>query len=215
MQYLAGVLLVIAALPATPQTGAPQDVPVRQDEADAHSWSFSTSLAGYIIPDSPGYVSPTATADRGGLHLEGRYNYEDMHTGSLWVGYNFALNDKTELTLTPMLGGVFGKTTGVAPGYTASFRYKALDFFSQGELLVDTGRNYRSYFYTWSELGFSLTKWLRAGAVTQRTRAYRTDLDIQRGFFAGVTHGRLEFTTYVFNLGWTDPTINFSLAAHF
>ena len=44
------------------------------------------------------------------------------------------------------------------------------------------------------------------GLVAQRTKAYRTTLDTQRGFLLGISHKRIEFTTYIFNAGWTDPT---------
>jgi hypothetical protein len=49
--------------------------------------------------------------------------------------------------------------------------------------------------------------WLRAGMVAQRTKAYKSDLDIQRGFLVGVTYKRVDFTTHVFSLGWTDPVV--------
>ena len=40
-----------------------------------------------------------------------RYNYENLETGSVWVGYNLSGGEKLEWELTPMLGGVFGNTT--------------------------------------------------------------------------------------------------------
>ena len=45
-----------------------------------------------------------------------------------------------------------------------------------------------------------------------RAKAYHTELDIQRGLLIGVSHKRIDFTTYVFNVGWTDPTVVLSLA---
>jgi len=51
--------------------------------------------------------------------------------------------------------------------------------------------------------------------VAERTKAYHTGLDIQRGVLIGFSHKRLEFTTYVFNVGWTDPTVVISAAFHF
>ena len=53
-------------------------------------WSFNVVADGYIVPNDQSYVSPTFTADRNWLHLEARYNYENLRTGSLWVGYNFS-----------------------------------------------------------------------------------------------------------------------------
>jgi hypothetical protein len=43
-----------------------------------------------------------------------------------------------------------------------------------------------SFLYTWSELGLTPVDWCRFGLVVQRSKAYKTELDIQRGFFAGV-----------------------------
>jgi hypothetical protein len=41
--------------------------------------------------------------------------------------------------------------------------------------------------------------WLQFGLVTQRTRTYHTDRDVQRGVFVGFSYKSLSFTTYVFN----------------
>ena len=44
-----------------------------------------------------------------------------------------------------------------------------------------------------------ITEQIRAGVVTQRTRAYDTARDIQRGFLVGVALGRVEGAVYAFN----------------
>ena len=44
-------------------------------------------------------------------------------TGSVWVGYNFSAGKKLVLNVTPMIGGVFGRTTGVGPGCELSLSY--------------------------------------------------------------------------------------------
>jgi hypothetical protein len=51
--------------------------------------------------------------------------------------------------------------------------------------------------------------------VAQRTRAYSTPLDVQRGFSVGVAYRRMDFTTYILNAGWTDPTVVLSLGFKF
>ena len=53
-------------------------------------------------------MQPTFTADRDWLHLEARYNYEALDTGSAWVGYNFSGGETLAWEFTPMIGGVFG-----------------------------------------------------------------------------------------------------------
>jgi hypothetical protein len=43
--------------------------------------------------------------------------------------------------------------------------------------------------------------------VTQRTRAYKTDRDIQRGLLVGATYRKLDVTTYLFNPDDNKPTV--------
>src|SRR5262245_44543305 len=53
-------------------------------------WSFRVSTSAYFVPDDDNYVQPTIVAERGPLHLETRYNYEDRHAVSGFAGWNFA-----------------------------------------------------------------------------------------------------------------------------
>jgi hypothetical protein len=110
-----------------------------------------------------------------------------------------------------MLGGVFGKTTGIAPGFRFSVTYKKLELSSEGEYVFDTGNRSGNFFYSWNELTYSPVDWLHAGLVSQRTRAYQTKLDVQRGISVGFSYNNVDLTTYVFNAGWTDPTFVLSL----
>ena len=54
---------------------------------------------------------------------------------------------------------------------------------------------------------YSLLDWLHVGLAAQRTKAYHTSLDTQRGLLVGLSHKKLEFTSYIFNPGWSDPTV--------
>ena len=114
-----------------------------------------------------------------------------------------------------LIGGVFGKKTAVAPGYLGTFNYKGIALFSQGEFVFDVHERSGNFFYTWSELSYAPVGWFRAGIVAQRTKAYQTPLSIQRGFLTGLSHKNLDFTTYVFNLGWTDPTVVITIGVRF
>jgi hypothetical protein len=183
-------------------------VPVKQaEETDRNTWSFAAVGYGYIIPDDQSYFSSTFRADRDWVHLEARYNYEDRKTGSVWLGYNVSFGEKLILDATPMVGGIFGKKTGVAPGYLFTLSYKKISLYSEGEFVFDTKNSGGNFFYNWNELTYSPTDWVRFGLASQRTRAYQTPLNVQRGFFAGFSYKRVDFTTYIFNTGWTDPTV--------
>ena len=96
-----------------------------------------------------------------------------------------------------------------------TFNYKKIAASSQGEFVFDTQDKAGSFFYAWSELSYGRAEWFRVGLAFQRTKAYQTPIDVQRGFLVGFSYKELEVTTYVFNLGWTDPTIVVSLGASF
>ena len=219
MRLLAGLAIAIALLGDTVFAQAPTNPPISAatttpPEADEKAWSFAVSAYTYFVPDDREYVQPTFTADRDWLHLEARYNYEAVDTGSAWVGYNFSGGEKLEWELTPMIGGVFGDTTGLAPGYKGSLSWLKLELYSEGEYVFDTGSTSDSFFYNWSELTFAPAEWFRFGLVTQRTRLYKTDREIQRGVLAGVSFARGSLTGYVFNPD-EDPTFVLAVAVLF
>jgi hypothetical protein len=167
-----------------------------------------------VIPDDGDYASVTAWADRRWLHLEGRYNYEDLKTGSVFAGANVAVGEDPWLEVTPMLGGVFGQTSGIAPAYRMAAGYGIVDVYSEGEYLIARDAT-DNYFYAWSELAVTPLAWLRIGVAGQRTRVYQTELEWQRGPLVGVTVGPVSLTTYVFNLGWESPTVVVAAAVEF
>ena len=178
-------------------------------------WEFNLSVSGNVVPNGQSYVSPTFTADRDTLHLEARYNYEAQQTGSLWAGYNLSVGKKVVLEATPMIGGVFGNVNGIAPGLEATVTYKKLQLYSANEYIFDTDTKAGNFFYTWTQLTYSPVPWFMAGYVMQRTRAYTTSLDIQRGLLLQVTHKKVTFSTQIFNIGETDPVLMFALGYSF
>jgi hypothetical protein len=203
---------VIAQTPTNPPLTTTTATPPEDDD---QAWSFAASAYTYFVPDDREYVQPTFTADRRWLHLEARYNYEALDTASAWLGYNFSGGETVTWELTPMLGGVFGDTTGIAPGYKGSLSWRKLELYSEGETLFDTGNFSDSFFYNWSELTLAPAEWFRFGMVTQRTRLYKTDRDIQRGVLAGFSFKRVSVTGYVLNPDDDKPTSVLAVAVTF
>lgn len=201
-----------ASAPAHTQT---DEAEVPSPETAADQWSYYFNVGGYLIPHDRSYASPSFSVDGEHLHFGVRYNYEDKETGSLWLGYTFRAGDKLVLEFTPMLGGVVGNTTGMAPGYQASLSWRRVELSTEGEFVFDVKTATRNFFYSWMELSYSPMQWWRAGLVAQRTKAYHTDLDIQRGVLLGISGNKLDFTTYIFNAGWTDPTVVLSFGITF
>ena len=133
-------------------------------------WGYSVTVDGYIIAGQQGYAQPTFTADRRWLHLEARYNYENLRTGSLWAGYNFVWGKEWHFAFTPMIGGVFGRTNGIAPGCEASIAWKLLGVSLSNEYLFDTTSKSGNSYYAWPQLSLQPLNWLQFGAVAERTK---------------------------------------------
>ena len=58
-------------------------------------WKVHAELNGFIYPNrADSYIDPIVWAKKGHLHLETRYNYEDLQTVSLYGGYNLAFGKK-------------------------------------------------------------------------------------------------------------------------
>ena len=98
-----------------------------------------------------------------------------------------------------MLGGVVGDLDGVIPALEADFTVWRLEAYGEAEYVFDLNDSSSNYFYMWSEISLWPTEWLRVGMVTQRTRVYRTERDIQRGPLVGITFSNVEATFYLFN----------------
>jgi hypothetical protein len=193
----------------------PSSASATSPSTSTDAWEFNLTTQGYIIPNGTSYVDPVLSADRSWLHLEARYNDENLRTGSVWVGYNFTAGKKLVLNVTPMIGGVFGRTTGIAPGCEASLTYKKLELSITNEYVFDTTSKSGNFYNTWPQFTYSPWDWLQVGLMVNRTRAFQTSLDVQRGFLVGVTHKDWESTVYVFNAGFTEPTVVLELGWNF
>ena len=182
----------------------------------APGWAFDLSASYYSFRNQDDFTLAVLRADRGQLHVEARYNYEAIDSGSLFVGWKFSGGNKLTWELTPILGAVFGQKEGVAPGFEASLAYGIVDFYTESEYVRDTEVKEDSFTYSWNELGFSPLEWLRFGLVTQRSMAYQSDRDIQPGFFAQVMYRKATLGAYIFNPDDSDNRYAvFSLGAKF
>lgn len=176
----------------------------QEKDSSGKVWEVEASALWYIVPDDQ-FVLPIVSANRGKLHLESRYNYEDRNTFSLFAGYNFTGGRKLTYTLTPMLGMAVGTLDGILPGLEATLNLGKFELYSEMEYLFEFNDKANSYYYNWTELNFYLRDWLWFGISGQRTRAYQSALDIQRGILVGGSWKRLGLTGYLFN-PWTEDS---------
>jgi len=186
-----------------------------QDEKSVDAkWDFNTDINFYFFQDDF-FILPVFRADKDKLHLEARYNYEDLETFSAWVGYNFSGGKELEYAITPMIGGVVGLTDGLAPGLEFTLGYKGFELYSESEHLFDLNNKENNFFYNWSDLTYSPKDLWWFGISAQRTRLYQTDLELQRGLIVGGSIKKIEMTGYLYNLFFDDPFALVTISANF
>jgi hypothetical protein len=186
-----------ALLLAAAEAGAAE--PAAGPGPEAPSWSWSASAYQYWLPADSDYLLGIATADHGALHLEARWQYEDLRSASVFAGWTFEAGEALRLEVTPMAGAVFGRTNGLVPGLELDLAWRWLELYAEAEYVVDLEDTGASYFYLWSELTASPAEWLALGLVGQRTRQVKTSVEVQRGLLGRLTLGALAATVYAFN----------------
>ena len=176
-------------------------------------WAFSAEADLYFA--DPFILLPIFSANNDKLHLEARYNYEDLKTASAWIGYNLFGGNEFEYFITPMVGGVVGRTNGIAPGLVFTLSYAGFELYSESEYLFDFESEENNFFYSWTDLTYSPLDWLWLGISGQRTRLYQTELEIDRGILLGISYKILEISGYYFNAFTEDDFFMLSLCTGF
>jgi len=189
----------------------------QEDTTDSSqsNWSFSTSGYYYFIPEDENTFTVIGAADHKALHLEARYNYEDLRTASAFAGWRFETGKEFQFGATPLLGFAVGNTDGFVPALELDASYKIFDFYSESEYLIDFASKENNFFYIWSELAATSIDALRTGISIQRTRLYQTKFDMQRGIFAEYSFWKLTVGAYYFNPFSSDGFVITSLSVEF
>ncbi len=163
-------------------------------------WEFSASGLYYAFPYDDDDIELKASADHEDLHFEARYNYEDSRTASVFAGYTFSIGESATVSLTPMAGVAFGRTTGIVSALEASLGYGVLDFYAESEYLFDVYDKMGNFFYSWLEFGVTPASFFRTGIVTQWTKTVEASLEVNRGPFVQLLSDPGMVSVYAFNL---------------
>jgi len=205
------------ATPAQAENKA--EAPRAEAKAEAApEWGFDVSVFTVNPPDADAFASTVLSADRDWLHLEGRWNYEALHTGSLFVGRNFEWSDESDefgLSVVPMAGVVVGDIDGAAPGFELDATWKWLEFYDESEYVVSTNDHHDNFIYSWAELTVAPVDWLKFGLAAQRTTAYDTELSVDRGPLLSLSFKKVTGTIYWFNPDKSGSYVVFTLGFSF
>lgn len=177
-------------------------------------WSVDLEAYLYLLEDDS-YLLPIFSAEKGSLHLEGRYQYEDLRTASVWAGWIFQTGEVLEFEVVPMAGVVVGRTDGLAAGFELTLAWRSLDLYTENEFVFDFEDSDGNFFYSWSELSWQAEPWLRLGLSAQVTRETGSGFETDPGILVGIGHGPAELILYGFDLGGDDAFYIVALAWEF
>jgi hypothetical protein len=178
-------------------------------------WKYSASISYYDLPKYQDYWNPVVTADRGQVHLEGRYNYLNIHCGSFWAGANFSTGKTWKFDATLMFGLVVGTIQGVGPGFELSLNHSWFSLTSEGEYVFEIQKRVDNTSYSWTEVSGSPASWCRLGLALQLTNALVATRNIQRGPLIAFTFKNVEFEADVLDPDRADATYTLSLTLSF
>ena len=212
--FIISLLSILVAFTSFAQQTTKDSLQTKTDTVSS-SWSFAAATYYYILPGEKNTATLLGYADHKSLHLETRYNYEDRNTGSVFGGYMFEAGNKLTVSLTPMIGFVFGNTNGIAPGLEASLVWKKLDFYSETEYVFDLDGKENNFLYTWTELAITPFTNFRTGISGNRTRLYQSGLEVQKGIFVQYSFWKLTAGVHYFNPFSSDEFVIATLGIEF
>jgi len=152
-----------------------------------------------MIPDLT-YLTPIGSITSGKLYAEGRYQYEDLETGSVWFGRVFEGGDEFTWWIAPLAGGVFGRTRGFAPGLNADLGWRGFSFSTSAEYLFDVEDDDASFFYSWSEWLYTPRPPFAAGLTIERNRQRGRSRDLNAALTLYSGYRNATFSFYAFNV---------------
>jgi hypothetical protein len=210
---LALMTLLASALLQDPVQQAPPPAP----PAPPAPSQWTTSLSTYWIepPHASGYLSAVLAADRGPLHLEAHWAYEDRDTFSVFAGKSFPIEGELSGHFTPRIGVAGGNSEGIVPAMALALDWKALSFSTDVEYMIGTSSDTSDFLYSWNELSYALSDRFHVGLVGQRTNVFDQELTVDRGLLFGVSFGRSALTAYVFNPDLDDPYVTIAFGTGF
>ena len=165
-------------------------------------WAFSAMMTSYFGSTIDAYAVPDLWIEYHGFHLEGRYNYEDLHTGSMFLGWHFGWGDAAaSLNATPMVGWVFGRTDGFAPALIINARLWRIQLYNEFEYVF--AKDDESFAYDHADLIYALSGPVFMGIVGEHTLS-SFDREFVPGFLVGASNSRFGVTFYLFQPGQED-----------
>lgn len=132
-----------------------------------------------------------------GGYGEIRYNYEEQSTVSLFVGKKINAKGQAGISITPMLGVSAGQFSGFSPAVNTEAEMGQLFLSAQTQMSISFSDRRKSFFFNWSEIGYSLFRGFNAGLAAQVTIS-GGETFFEPGLLVGAEWGKISIPVYFF-----------------
>jgi len=149
------------------------------------------------LPGASAIVPVMHFETAGKLYGELRYNYEAEQTVTVLGGRSFKKEGDLSLRITPLAGFSAGTFTGITVAVHTEMEWKNFYFSSQTQQSIGTKKISDGFFFSWSELGYTVREHFFAGAAMQYT-SRKGEKDLEPGIVAGLNFKSFSFPCYLF-----------------
>lgn len=154
----------------------------------------------YYYKGSPVTFAPIVTYQFDNkLYFEGRYNYEDVNTASLYVGRTFDAGSDLSISFTPIAGAVFGFYKGASLGANLYVNYKRLNLSHQPQYTLSVDARENNFLYSWSDLSLDITNNISVGVSAQHTKMYSEKGMLEKGVLVQFSFKNWSLPVYTYN----------------
>lgn len=162
--------------------------------------SWGTQQLCYTHASSGALLVPMVHYTSGSnWYAEARYNYDATGTFGVYLGHSFTREGTLSGTVTPVIGGLAGKSNGGSVGVNMDVDFGRLFFSSQWQYTCSLARKSNPYLFGWSELGVRATSWLYGGMALQETNNFPSACKLEPGCMVGITRNNWSIPIYWFN----------------
>lgn len=165
---------------------------------------LSLKVSGnYYFSEDLNYLQPTVSVFLDNVFVAFRYNYEDLHTYSLYGGYSieFSTAENNQFLINPLAGFASGNTRGILAGLETDLTVHRFNIYSENEYLWAYPRRNQSFFFSWIDLTYSLEKRRKfwAGISTQVEIPKKEKMSFAEGITAYYSFGKVTIQAYYLN----------------
>jgi hypothetical protein len=131
-------------------------------------------------------------------YAEMRYNYEEVQTISFYGGKTFSGGKAITYSITPLAGFATGRFTGISVAVNTEMDWKNFYVSSQSQYSQALKKDSRDFFFSWSEMGYNISRNVFTGLSMQYTRQLGK-AEAEPGCMAGINFKNISVPFYVFN----------------